>query len=477
MKKTNTTLLYCFLFLATFLGIQSTTEAQVPAEVRAEMQTILDSNLPGLVGISSVENLFFGGVSACLIGPDGAFATAHIRDASIGIPVDSTFRFGLSDASQLVLATLAFAMVEEGTLSLSQTVSQFNLGASLTNVPGSITVGELLSHKSGLANFADDSDYISTLLFDVNRVFTPAEITSLFVGSAGSTGSFSYSNTNYLVLGLILDDANGNETLQESIDRLIQTPAGITGLELYGTMDPANFANGFADVFGTGFPQQLTPNISVMTGASFAGNSLATAIETSIFMQELVDGNVIPAGRVGEMTAFSNSSGRVGPRYAFGIEEVELMVNGEMRTYIGHYGDLNYKSVVLYDPTRDVGVTILGNNQVISIDGFFDVAAELLALGDDLIVSIDPTVFDQADFKVFPNPASDQLSVQFELLETALVNVSVHNLMGQQVYQARENMVAGLHTEPIQVNDLAAGVYFLNVEINGQVATQKFIVE
>ncbi len=334
--------------------------------------------------ITEVLGLNFGGVSTGVIAADGTVFTSV---SGVSIPdVDLTpdQRLGVSEFTQTVLATLALALEEDGALTLDQTVGDLIDVSGLTNIPGDRTVEQLLNHTSGYANFADSDDYQSTILFDATRAFTPEEITELFVGPAAGAGTFSYSNTNFLVLGLVLEAAGGG-TLQSLIDDLIAGPAGLSGVELYSGTDPDDLALLFADVFGTGFPQQLSPNTSVLTGASFAGNLLATPADMVQFIQAVDQGNVISEAGVEKLLTFMPSADRIGTGYGLGIEEFEVEINGTATTVVGHTGNINYVSTLLYSPLADVGAYVVTSNGVATEQQVFDLALELLNVSVDSI--------------------------------------------------------------------------------------------
>ncbi len=357
--------------------------------------------------ITSVSGLNFGGVSTGVITADGTVFTSVDGVSIPGVDLTADQRLGASEFTQTVLATLAIALVEEGALTLDQTVSDLIDVATLTNIPGDRTIEQLLNHTSGYANFATADNYQSTVLFDATRAFTPEEITDLFVGAPSDAGTFAYSNTNFLVLGLVLDAANGTESLQESLTRLVLTPAGLTTTEIYAGTDPADLAPLFADVFGTGFPNQLSPNTSVLTGASTAGNLLATPAEMVQFIQAVETGSVISEAGVEQLLTFAPSTDRIGSGYGLGIEEFEVEIAGTATTVVGHTGGVNYVSTLLYSPLADVGAYVVTSNGVASEQQVFDLALELLNVSIDSIPmdTVPPPAFDTAFVQVVHNAA------------------------------------------------------------------------
>jgi hypothetical protein len=77
----------------------------------------------------------------------------------------------------------------------------------------------------------------------------------------------------------------------------------------------------------------------------------------------------------------------------------------------------------------------------------------------------------------FPNPANDWVNVQYEISKTADVQFVVNNMYGQQVYRKlHSNIPAGTYQFGFDGASLAPGVYFVNMETNGQKLTQKVVI-
>ena len=376
------------------------------------LQNIVDAS-----EITEISGLNFGGISAAVINSDGETFTPTSGDASPGTPMSDANTLGASDVTQTILSVLTFALMEEEALTLNTTVGELIDVSGLTNVPGTITISQLLMHTSGLADFASAADYESTILFDVTRVFTPEEITELFVGAAGTPGTFAYSNTNFLVLGLVLEAANGEETLEETLDRLIEAPASI-GLEIYGETDFDGLAPLFADVFGTGFPQQLNPNTSVFTGASTAGNIFATPSDYLAFIKALVDGNIISAENFARLLDFMPITGRESTDYGKGVEQFMLDIDGVMLPFFGHVGDINYGSVLLYSCDANSGVSLVTNNAITTEAEVIELARQLLDAvidGGSVVLNQAPT----ASFTADPTDGTTPLTVAVDAAASA----------------------------------------------------------
>ena len=79
--------------------------------------------------------------------------------------------------------------------------------------------------------------------------------------------------------------------------------------------------------------------------------------------------------------------------------------------------------------------------------------------------------------RVYPNPATDVLNIEVNASQNAEMNISVYNLMGQNVMNQNVNLTTGVNTRSISTSELNSGIYFVTVKANGFENTMKFIVK
>lgn len=82
-----------------------------------------------------------------------------------------------------------------------------------------------------------------------------------------------------------------------------------------------------------------------------------------------------------------------------------------------------------------------------------------------------------SEMKIYPNPASDQVTLNVISKETTHANLSVTNLMGQVVYTQNVSLETGSNQYELNVTNFAAGFYLVNVRTNAGSTTQKLIVK
>jgi D-alanyl-D-alanine carboxypeptidase len=122
------------------------------------------------------------------------------------VPMRPDARLRVGSITKTFVATVVLQLAGEGRLSLDDSVERWLPGL----VPGgdAITLRQLLNHTSGIFNYTDDEAFVSAIYTDPLREYTPRELVGiataqppLFAPGAG----WSYSNTGYVLLGLVLE--------------------------------------------------------------------------------------------------------------------------------------------------------------------------------------------------------------------------------------------------------------------------------
>jgi D-alanyl-D-alanine carboxypeptidase len=247
-------------------------------------------------------------------------------------------RFRIGSVTKPYVATVVLQLVQEGRLSLDDTVDRWLPGA----VPGGdqVNVRQLLGHRSGLYDFFDDPRHIAPYLNgDFAFAWTPNELLGLAtshdrVFAPGER--YGYSNTNTVVAGLIVEAVTGHDLGAELRTRLfaplhLRRTTFATG---QGMARP--FAHGYL-VTDAGL-QDVTRVRPTHTWA--AGNIVSTAPEVARFLHALNSGRLLSAPLLAQMrtTVPEGHGSGVG----LGLMSQRYSCRG---TFIGHDGAIaGYKS-------------------------------------------------------------------------------------------------------------------------------------
>jgi D-alanyl-D-alanine carboxypeptidase len=159
-----------------------------------------------------------------------------VLDRKTGAPVTSTSRFYVASTGKMTVAAAVLELVDEGRIRLDQRISEIIVPAgTLEGIANwsKVTVEQLLNHSSGMPDYFDDAWEEAAvkdprMLVDVERALVP--IAGQPADFAPGT-AYAYSNTNFALLGLILQRVDGGSTpatLGAVLAKRIFVPAGMT---------------------------------------------------------------------------------------------------------------------------------------------------------------------------------------------------------------------------------------------------------
>lgn len=81
------------------------------------------------------------------------------------------------------------------------------------------------------------------------------------------------------------------------------------------------------------------------------------------------------------------------------------------------------------------------------------------------------------EYDIYPNPANTQFNIDLNLNKTEPVSYTITNTFGQSIRsQNAEQLSAGLHKQSININDIPAGLYLLNVQVGERSITHKVMI-
>ena len=258
-------------------------------------------------------------------------ASGVMRDGRTRLGVDQPMVIG--SVTKTFTAALVLQLAEEGRISLDASVAGYLPALALDP---RITVRELLSHTSGLADLYNP--LAKTLLSQPDRVWTPREVLGRIGRPWFEPGAdWAYSNTNYVVLGMLAEAVSGETAARLLAERLLG-PLGLdhTRLTTGGTLlDPS-----WATAFWT------------------AGALCSTASDLVRWGDALYGGSVLKPASLRQMLAFNDDDYGLGARrMTFGSHEA-----------VGHNGMLaTYTAIVLRFPADRVTVALLVNRSEVDL--------------------------------------------------------------------------------------------------------------
>ena len=137
-----------------------------------------------------------------------------------GVPVDSDTIYGFGSITKTFVAGIVLQLVEEKKLGLDDALG--NWLPNFRNIDPDITVRQLLNHGSGLSGYVGSNRYRSEINADPDRVWQPEETLQYERPPRGADANPQYyTNTNYILLGMIIEAVTGNSLTQELQNRVI----------------------------------------------------------------------------------------------------------------------------------------------------------------------------------------------------------------------------------------------------------------
>ncbi|WP_455432561.1 serine hydrolase domain-containing protein [Streptomyces syringium] len=279
------------------------------------------------------------------------FHTAGVADVRTGRPIRPTDRFRAGSITKTVIATVTLQLAAERKLNLDDPVTAHlpAATAALLPCPGDsdsrapgcrITVRQLLTHTSGLFSYTDDRTFFRRFFgpgFTAHRFenHKPDALvrTALTHPPYAAPGErYRYSNTDYLLLGMVIRQVTGHSYATEAHRRVI-APLRLTGTSFPGTRAGLPSPHGRAYTT-TGSSRTADATDLNPSSAGAAGELVSTLPDLNRLFGALLRGTLLPAPELRQMRDTTDSYGR----YGMGLFPVRLPCH---RTLWGHNGEIS----------------------------------------------------------------------------------------------------------------------------------------
>ncbi|OKO52658.1 D-alanyl-D-alanine carboxypeptidase [Bacillus toyonensis] len=253
--------------------------------------------------------------------------TAGVADLSTKKPVKSDYRFRIGSVTKTFTATTVLQLVGENRVQLDDSIEKWLPGLIQGNGydGNQITIRQLLNHTSGIAEYLKSKD---ADIMNSKKTYTAEEIVKIGLSlppdfSPGK--GWSYSNTGYVILGMLIEKITGNSYAEEIEKRIIE-PLDLSNTFLPGNspvIPGKNHARGYVKTEGTSELKDITSyNPSL---ANSAGDMISNADDLNKFFSSLLSGKLLKERELKEMLTTVPVEGKaVGDGYGLGIYETKL---------------------------------------------------------------------------------------------------------------------------------------------------------
>ncbi len=334
------------LGLAVLLALSIPAHAQQATEA---LQGMLDSfvrqqRLPGAV------------LSVSGPGLDVALASG-VLDRRTGTPVTPKSRFYVASTGKMMTAVAILQLVDEGRIALDQPVSEILVPAgTLARLPNwsTVTVQQLLRHTSGMPDYFDD-DWQEAAVKDKRMLVDVEHALKGVLGEkpgAKPGAAYEYSNTNYALLGLILERLDGAD-LGAVLARRVFKPAGMSASSVGADPSQPNVAS----AHGSQGPPSAADNLIAYASRLGDGPVTTTAPDLGRFLGALLREQKLlkPATLQRMLTRSQRERG-----YGLGIE----IYDTDWGPCYGHNGSVTgFKAEAWYYANRKTSIVFLTNGE------------------------------------------------------------------------------------------------------------------
>ncbi|MEU8937215.1 serine hydrolase domain-containing protein [Streptomyces goshikiensis] len=266
-----------------------------------------------------------------------------VQDKTTGAAMDPNSRFRIGSVTKTFSAVVLLQLVDEGKLKLDDPVNTYLPGL----LPDDrITVRHLLTHRSGLADYTNAMFEHTVPGFEAvrNKVFTYQELVALSLReprTAQPGASYSYSNTNFVVVGMLIEKATGR-TVAKEYERRIIKPLKLKNTSYVhpSTAIKGSHAHGYLHPDEAGAPL-VDSTEQTVSWAQSAGAMISTTADLNTFMSGLLGGKLLSAGTMDAMTTVTPTDATNTRFYGLGLRRYDLScgtsVYGHTGTVQGFY--------------------------------------------------------------------------------------------------------------------------------------------
>jgi len=298
----------------------------------------------------AMTNYKVPGVIAAVWVPDkGTWIKATgYADKTTGQAMDPNMLFRIASASKTFTVRVILNLVQEGKLSLDDTIDKYITDPIIPNAHN-ITIRQVANMTSGLFEYTDDQTYLDMKKENPLYVWTPKEQIELALTHTpyfAPGTSWHYSNTNYIILGLIIEKITGNSVITEIQNRII-IPLGLSKTSFATTPKmPPNSSHGYS-LSNTADENSMFDSTVIDPSCAWtAGAIISNIYDLKMWAQEFGTGSLISSNLYKEQLTWIDEPGVTLP-FKYGL--------GTMRVgnFIGHEGSIDgFNISMMYLPSN-----------------------------------------------------------------------------------------------------------------------------
>jgi len=433
--------------------------------IAPELDKLLKETLDGQLTTLNTRSL-----SAAIQMSDGN-VWAHAKGISSTLPkVDVTpdHVYLIGSVTKTITAACILQLQEEGLLNINDSLYQWL--DTIQYINPNITIRQLLQHTSGLYDILSNPAHQTAMNLNISKIWSAEELIKKFIKPAISQAGtkWSYCNTNYFLLDMIIKKATGRKFYQEYRDRFF-TPLQLSTFAIpsYEPME-SPVAHVWLDTNGDGNTEDAhsyyISNNALNSTAGAAGGYYATPSDCSRWMRAYMRGDIVGEAMMNELKKTVNSTSQ-GGKYGLGIMKNTFLGYEAW----GHGGDLGYHASSWYFPELDISISVFNNDGAKTSWDLLAVVRELLRTYTSNISLSTEAKNEEIQFKAYPNPFTDHIEVTIPEGPTGEnITVELIDETGKTIYTKNvKNIPKSENIVRLNgLDKLTVGTYILNLSVD-----------
>jgi len=340
---------------------QNNPDHPVASALQSIFEDMAASGIPGLMmTVHDTVNGFWSG-------------STGYADLASGVRMLSCHRTRVGSTVKTFTAVSVFLLQEEGRLGIDDPVTDYLSAKELKGLENAdkCTIRQLLQHSSGIYNYIQNLKFQTASLNDLPKVWTPDELLSYARGKEAYFAPGTdvlYSNTNYVLLGMIIEKVTGTPYYEFFKERIFG-PVGMVFTDC-AAIDPVphGLVGGYVDFYS----KKELINSTYYSGWDYYtadGGLISNAYDLNLFLTHLFDGEILSEVSLNEMLSWKAPKKIYGngfeTDYGLGI----FRIHTDYGMAYMHSGDaIGYFATMIYFPQQKITITWAGNGNYGKLD-------------------------------------------------------------------------------------------------------------
>lgn len=279
-------------------------------------------------------------------------------DIETGRGMDRVDRVRIASITKTFTVTVILQLVDEEYVELEQSIDTW---FTETEIPGSnrITIRQLCNMTSGLFNYSDDQTFLKVYTEDPNKVWKPEELVAFAVAHEPyfpPGTDWHYSNTNTIILGMIITKITGKEVGEEIKDRIIDSLNLENTYYPEGTSIEGVHSRGYVEGETEGELVDVTEKFNP-SGMGASGALISDVADLKTWMTACANGDLLsPSLQKERVTLVEGDYDYDGKKIKYGLGIMSAY------GYLGHPGDaIGYTNSAFHSSQNGTTIVVLLN--------------------------------------------------------------------------------------------------------------------